>query len=157
MIVALFCFARTPFITVKPSLIDIHLAGASKANVQIVVHNPTRATIQFWLAGVWPNHNFQLKDANGTDVKRTAFGNQVLDMFQHPERGRDKNVPIKTAPGGSYKESLAVATLARLFELKSGSYTLIVTYRDVSFGKPLLMTSSSVKVAVSKETKRLPK
>jgi len=150
VIIVLAGLLMQPSITIGPSPIDIHLAGASKANVQIVVHNPTRATIQFWLAGVWPNHNFQLKDANGTDVKRTAFGSQVLDTFQHPERGRDKNVPIKIAPGGSYKESLAVATLARLFELKSGSYTLMVTYRDVSFGKPLLMTSPSVKVAVSK-------
>jgi hypothetical protein len=122
----------------------ISLTNPSRQTCNLVFRNDTKKTIEIWQSGFWPNHRVTMQDSGGKPVPLTSPGKTGAARFGSPNR--DKNAPFEIKAGKSY--SYATPPLPSAFELKPGKYTLSVVYEDKSFGKPLKLTCTGIKITV---------
>jgi hypothetical protein len=79
-----------------------------------------------WHSGFWPNHKIVVLDSTGVEVALTPLGRDRRNAFT-PGGPRDKNVPMKLAPG-DVDDAWVSYDLREMFILDSpGKYT--VQYR----------------------------
>jgi hypothetical protein len=148
MLTSLIALGVAGSVTLRPvdASITIALTDVKRQTCRMEVRNATDKPVQIWLAGFWPNHRMKMWDEKGKAVPLTDLGLLGDKRFDSP--ARDKNAPMVIDAGKSYRYD--VPPLINAFRLKTGRYTLSVEYRDLSFGKPLHLTSGTIRVRVVK-------
>lgn len=115
-------------------------------SVSLAVRNGSRAPVELWSAGFWPNHRLALTAVTGKQVALTSFGRAGYRRFEDPSRDKNSRVVLGPGPSHAYR----TPPLDKVYVLRPGSYNLRVLYRDTSHGKPLQLSCKGIRIEVTK-------